>query len=104
MIIVLGSVVAREGRLDEALALSQEHVARSRAEPGCIAHAVHRDTENTRRLVFVEEWQDLPALYQHFQVPASRGFAKALSALAESPPDMSIYESSKVALPGRGAG
>jgi ketosteroid isomerase-like protein len=42
MIIVLGSVVAHEGRRDEALALSEEHVARSRTEPGCIAHAAER--------------------------------------------------------------
>jgi hypothetical protein len=54
MIIVLGSVVVREGRVNEALSLSQEHVARSRAEPGCIAHAVHQDAENPLRLVFIE--------------------------------------------------
>jgi quinol monooxygenase YgiN len=42
MILVHGSVVAREATFAEALALSHEHVARSRAEVGCIAHAVHR--------------------------------------------------------------
>ena len=62
MIIFLGLVVAQPGRLDEALALSQAHAARSRAEPGCIAHAVHRDTENSQRLVFVEQWADMDAL------------------------------------------
>jgi quinol monooxygenase YgiN len=46
MVLVLGSVLIHPGRLDEAIALSQEHVARSRAEPGCKAHAVHQDTEN----------------------------------------------------------
>ena len=54
MILVLGSGVVQERRFAEALALSQEHVARSRAEPGCIAHAVHQDTESPWRLVFVE--------------------------------------------------
>ena len=36
MIIVLGSVVVRDGEFEKALVLSQEHVARSRREPGCV--------------------------------------------------------------------
>ena len=54
MIVLLGSVVIQPGRVEEALALSQVHVLRSRTEPGCISHAVYRDTENLQRLMFVE--------------------------------------------------
>ena len=97
MILVLGSVVMREGCLEQALALSREHVARSRTEPGCIAHAVHQDVENPQRLVFVEQWSDRAALQQHFIVPASRAFAKALSALASEAPSMTLYEATQVA-------
>ncbi len=96
VIIVLGSVVVSEGRMPEALALSKEHVARSRAEVGCISHAVHHDSENPNRLVFVEEWQDPSALNAHFQVPASRAFAKALAAMASEPPQMALYEATQV--------
>ncbi len=103
MIVVLGSVVARDGDLDQALALSREHVLRSRAEPGCIAHAVHRDTEQPRRLVFVEQWASREALWQHFRVPASRAFAKALAGLAEAPPTMTLYDAAEIALPGQDA-
>lgn len=104
MILVLGDVVAREGRMAEALALSQEHVARSRSEPGCIAHAVHQDTENPRRLVFVEQWTDQAALWAHFKVPATRAFSKALGELAEQPPGLALYEASELPLPGRSGG
>ena len=55
MIIVLGSALIESGRVAEALALSKQHVERSRAEPGCVAHGVHIDSENPRRLVFVEK-------------------------------------------------
>ena len=103
MILVLGDVVARDGHVAEALALSQEHVARSRAEPGCLAHAVHLDTENPRRLVFVEQWASQSALWEHFKVPASRAFAKALATLAEQPPSIAIYEAAQVPLPGKNA-
>ena len=65
---------------------------RSRTEPGCIAHAVHRDAENPLRLVFVEEWADRAALLAHFAVPASRAFVKAAAACAAAAPAMSLYE------------
>ena len=96
MILVLGSVTLREGCLAEALALSREHVARSRAEPGCIAHAVHQDAEDPQRLVFVEQWSDRAALQQHFVVPASRAFAKALAALAAQAPSIALYEATQI--------
>jgi quinol monooxygenase YgiN len=91
LILVTGSVVAKEGRLADALALSLEHVRRSRAEPGCISHAVHQDVENPSRLVFVEQWADEAALAAHFAVPASRGFLKALMELATAPPQMEVF-------------
>lgn len=96
MLIVLGSAVAAEGRFPELLAISQEHVARSRAEPGCISHAVHRDTENPQRLVFVEQWQDIASLQQHFKLPASRQFAKALAGMVSGPPTLAVYEAASV--------
>jgi quinol monooxygenase YgiN len=96
MILIIGSVVAQPDRLAEALALSREHVLRSRGEPGCISHAVHQDTENPQRLVFVEQWADQAAIAQHFQVPESRAFAKALSKLASEPPTLAMYEATQV--------
>ena len=101
MILVHGSVVAREGSFAEALALSQGHVARSRAEPGCLAHAVHQDTENPLRLVFMEQWSSQAALWEHFKVPASRAFAKALAGLAAAAPEMALFEATPIKVPGR---
>lgn len=98
MIIVLGSITVRDNCIAEAMQLSQEHVARSRAEPGCIAHAVHLDSENPSRLVFVEKWASPADLALHFQVPASNQFVKALSALATSAPNMEVFEASSVQL------
>lgn len=96
MIIVLGSVVMREGRMAEAQMLSLEHVHRSRAEPGCVSHAVHVDCENPQRLLFVEEWADHAALQAHFKVPASRQFVVALSALALQAPKLTLYQAERV--------
>src|SRR6202050_3084422 len=54
MIVVTGSVTARERTFDEVRQLSLEHVHRSRNEPGCISHAVHVDCEDPLRLVFLQ--------------------------------------------------
>ncbi|HEY8880411.1 MAG TPA: putative quinol monooxygenase [Roseateles sp.] len=96
LVLVLGHVIARPEHFDEVLKLSQQHVERSRAEPGCMAHAVHRDAENPLRLVFVEKWSDMAALQAHFRVPASRAFGKALATLASEPPGLEVYEAAAV--------
>ncbi len=102
MILVLGSVRLRPDGFDEAFALSRAHVVRSRAEPGCVAHAVHRDDDDATRLVFVERWSDMDALSAHFGVPASRAFGKRLAALALDPPTIEIFDAAPMPLPTRG--
>jgi quinol monooxygenase YgiN len=97
-VVVTGSIQARPERIDELLALSLEHVRRSRTEPGCLSHAVHRDVEDPLRLVFVEEWADRAALLAHFAVPASRAFVKAAAACAACAPAMALYEVDTLAL------
>ena len=96
MIIVTGSVRARPETFDEVLRLSREHVALSRTEPGCLAHAVHADCDDPLRLVFVERWADMDALRAHFGVFASRAFGKALAQLAAEAPDLQIYNATEV--------
>jgi quinol monooxygenase YgiN len=96
MIVVTGSVVARQDTFDEVCRLSLEHVRRSRKEPGCISHAVHVDCENALRLVFIEQWADRAALLAHFAVPASRDFVKALQPLAAAATSIELYDAARL--------
>ena len=96
MILVLGSVVARKECYPQALALSREHVERSRSERGCISHAVHQDVDNPLRLVFVEQWSDQASLAEHFRLSASREFVKSLRELAMAAPTIEILEASSI--------
>ena len=96
MILVTGSVTAREESLNQVLKLSLEHVERSRDEPGCLSHAVHIDCENPLRLVFVEQWADRAALLAHFAVPASREFVRALQPLAATATTLEIFEAARL--------
>ena len=92
MLIVTGSVEAKPETVERILAISVEHVQRSRQEPGCLLHSVHRDVEDPMRVVFLEQWADADALHAHFRVPASGAFVEELSALAASPPTMAIFD------------
>jgi len=96
MIVVTGSVTTWQDSFEEARRLSLEHVHRSRTEPGCISHSVHVDCENPLRLVFIEQWADRAALAEHFAVPASRNFVRALGALAGRAPTIEIYDATKL--------
>lgn len=96
MIVVTGSVTTRPETFDEVRKLSLEHVHRSRAERGCISHAVHVDCENPLRLVFIEQWADRAALTAHFAVPASRNFVRALHPLAAGTPEIQIYDATRL--------
>jgi quinol monooxygenase YgiN len=92
MVIVAGTVEVAPDRLDEAIALSLEHVRRSRGEPGCLSHAVSQDVEETCRLFFFERWADRKALEAHFLVPEARAFARAIASLSLSATEIAIYD------------
>jgi quinol monooxygenase YgiN len=100
MIIVTGSITAGPDTIEEAVRLGVEHVHRSRLEPGCLLHSVHRDVENPNRLVFIEHWADRDALRTHFRVPASGAFARAAAGLASQPPTLEIYDAEPITLSG----
>ena len=96
MIVVTGSVTARQDSFDEIRRLSLEHVHRSRKEGGCLSHAVHIDCENPLRLVFIEQWANRAALQAHFAVPASRDFVRALQPLVSASPTLEIYDAKRL--------
>jgi len=99
MIVVTGSVTAREDSLGAVRELSLEHVHRSRQEPGCLSPAVHVDCENPLRLVFIPPWADHAALQTYFAVPASRNFVRALQPLAAAATTIEIYDATRLEKP-----
>src|ERR1700756_3117203 len=96
MIVVTGSVVARQDSFDEVRRLSLEHVHRSRKEPGCISHAVHVDCENALQLGFMGQWADRPVLLAHSALPASSDCVRALQPLAASASTIELYDATQL--------
>ena len=96
MIIITGSAAIRPEHFTEALKLGVEHSARSRREPGCIAHNCHIDAEDPARIVFVEEWADMAAVKTHFAVPACGEFVRTLGAWAKGAPNMKLFAAEEI--------
>lgn len=99
VLIVIGSVEARPDTIDRILELGLAHVRRSREEPGCLLHSIHRDVENELRVVFIERWTDATALEAHFHVPASGEFVREAATLSHRPPEISIFEAEVASIP-----
>lgn len=95
MIIVTATIVATPEGLDEVVRLSKEHVERSRAEPGCLSHAVYRELDDPLRLTFFEEWVDREALAAHFAVPEARNFVRGLGPLCSERLPLTVYEATQ---------
>jgi quinol monooxygenase YgiN len=57
---------------------------------------VNVDCENPLRLVFFEQWADRAALLNHFAVPASRQFVKALQSLAAAATTIELYDATRL--------
>ena len=93
-----GSLTSRPETYDEVLRLSQEHVARSRLEPGCLSHDVHVDVADPLRLVFLERWVDRDALLAHFDVAASQQFVRDVRDLVAAPPTLDLYRAEPLSL------
>ncbi|MGH6695682.1 putative quinol monooxygenase [Sphingopyxis sp.] len=91
MILITGHVILTPEHRDRMIALGAEHSARSRDEPGCLAHNCYVDVENEMRLVFVEHWESIDAVRAHFAVPESAAFVAEMRALSPQPPVIRIF-------------
>jgi quinol monooxygenase YgiN len=92
MVIVSGWVLARPDTTAQVEAACLAHVRRSRTEPGCLRHSVHRDVENPQRFVFLEHWRSLADLHRHFAVPESAALITTLQALCDELSPIEIHE------------
>jgi quinol monooxygenase YgiN len=96
MILVTGSILAREDTFDDVLRSCLEHVERSRKEPGCISHDVHVDCQNPMRLFFFEQWADEAALRTHFAVEGSKAFVRSLKGRIVETSGTKIYRAEAI--------
>jgi quinol monooxygenase YgiN len=91
MIVVVGRVQSDADKREELMRIGQAVARASREEPGCISYRLYEDTEVENEFVFVEEWQSIPALQQHFATSHIAEFMRAIPATIVAPPDVKFH-------------
>ncbi|MCW5937522.1 MAG: antibiotic biosynthesis monooxygenase [Fimbriimonadaceae bacterium] len=86
----------RAGTEQTAFELSRANKARALTEAGCLKFDYYTSVEDPLKIVFVEEWESMDALNAHFEGPAFKGFFDGFVACLEAPPEIRIFEATKL--------
>jgi quinol monooxygenase YgiN len=75
MILATAHFHVQEGHADEFVEAATTAIAATTSEePGCLAYSCYRDVLDDLHFVFVEEWEDMPAIGAHVQAAHYQAF------------------------------
>lgn len=77
MFAVVARYYVKEGAEGEVMAHMREMMAASSAEPGCRLYVAHQSTEEPRRIVIYEQYDDEAAFQEHLNAPHFSQIVKA---------------------------
>jgi quinol monooxygenase YgiN len=108
-VVVIASLTAEPGKEREAEEALRAIIEPSHAEDGCLLYALHRGTDDPRRLSFVERWSSREQLNAHLGSPHMQEGLARLGELFGQNIDIVFYEpipagdAAKGSLAGNGA-
>ncbi|MGA4530750.1 putative quinol monooxygenase [Ectopseudomonas chengduensis] len=74
---LIATIKALPGHAEAVAAGLQRLVMATRAEPGCLQYALHRNKLDPHQFVMIEKWRDAEALDQHRAAPHFLHFSNA---------------------------
>lgn len=92
MVIFIAQARVRADALEAVLAAAADMVARTPAEPGCIAYAAHQLLGDPRHLVFVERWRSREDIDVHMAAPHTQAFLGLVATSVEAPPVIEMFD------------
>lgn len=96
MIVLTAYVSLLPNRIESALDACRTVREHSVKEPGCDRYDFFQSPDDPTKLVFVEEWTSKAALDLHFEQDAFKQFFASMGELMVGPPDLRIFESSRL--------
>ena len=69
MLYVIATLRVRPDKLKTCLAAARHVIAETRKEEGCIFYDMHQSVTDPDQVVFVERWDSIDALANHFKAP-----------------------------------
>ena len=67
MVKVVAQSTLLSGKVQEAIKVYEELVAKTREEEGCITYELYQDEKNPSILTMIEEWESREALDKHMK-------------------------------------
>jgi quinol monooxygenase YgiN len=95
MIVVIGRVRTDSAKRDELIRIANDVVQASRGDRGCIGYRFYQEMEDEDAYLFVEEWETLEALREHFATSHIATFMQAIPAAIVGAPDVQFHEVSR---------
>ena len=99
MHIIVAEMKAQPGKVEQVATVLETLLAPSRAEPGCISYRFFYSHDDSERIMFYEEWQDMAAIEFHFATEHFEALGGQLDGLLDGEPKMDIFEASAVSVP-----
>ncbi len=91
MIVVIGRVRTDDARRAELVRIAQDVARASREEDACLGYRFYADSEDPDAYVFVEEWDSLAGLREHFGTSHIATFMAAIKDAITAPPDVDVH-------------
>jgi quinol monooxygenase YgiN len=92
VIVVVGRVRTDSSKREDLLRIATDVVQASRGDRGCIGYRFYREMEDEDAYLFIEEWESLEALREHFATPHIAAFMGAISGAIVGRPDVQFHE------------
>ncbi len=92
MIVIAGTATIQPEYWDEAVERSQQMVAATEAEEGCISYRFYVDPTARNTFFIFEEWENEQALARHFQTPHLQSFSAYLAQIVADKTAIKRYE------------
>jgi|1186.fasta_scaffold24043_3 quinol monooxygenase YgiN len=91
-VVVAGPFTAEPGKESEARAALEALVAPTDVESGCVLHAPHRGTDDSRRVPFPERWASREEIDAHLKRPHVSDLLSRVEDLFGDSADIVLYE------------
>nr|WP_318384030.1 putative quinol monooxygenase [uncultured Enterobacter sp.] len=81
---VVAIFTSKKGQEDRVESLFRQVIEETLSEEGCITYQLNRDSENSSRFIWTEEWESLALLQKHLNAPHIQQLFSALPEFIES--------------------
>ena len=92
MVVVIGRVRTDAARRERLVQIAQEVASASREEAACVGYRFYADSEQEDAYLFVEEWESMDALREHFATPHIERFMGAIFDAIVGAPEVQVHE------------